>query len=307
MQKPAEGLHMDARTKLLGLVGSPVEHSLSPVFMNFVLQKLGLNYCYAAFDVAPQDLRQAMEGLKVLGFKGANVTIPHKNAVIRYLDYTDAQAQVIGAVNCMVCRDMTLHGCNTDWHGFLRPLKDRGIHLENWTALVLGCGGAARGVVFALVTGGIGRIMLVNRTRENALRFIEWCKDRLEFEDISYLGEGCHIQGDQLEQLQQKVNSSNIIINTTPVGMHPRVLDCPLHSDIFFNKEQIVYDLIYNPLETVLLHRAGKQGAKIINGLEMLILQGLYSLAIWFPEKKQEIFSIQHSVIDYTENALPAE
>lgn len=283
---------IDAQTSLIGLFGNPVEHSLSPLFMNHALWLLRLNYRYIAFNVEGEKLRDAVESLRILGFAGCNITLPHKTAVMDSLDSVDEQAQTIGAVNCIVNRSGRLTGYNTDHLGFVKPLQDRRIRISNEAALVIGCGGAAKGALFALTNTGVGSISLINRTEENAKKIIHWCEEVLGYKSCFYKGKS--------EQISQRlVEQTRLIVNTTPVGMFPGIEECPIPDRISFHPEQCVYDMVYNPWKTRLLKKAHKDGATIINGFEMLITQGLSSLELWFPEKAEEIFSRQREILSF--------
>jgi shikimate dehydrogenase len=284
---------INATTGLAALFGHPVEHSLSPLFMNYAMQMLQLNCRYLAFDVEPGSLKDALSSMRTLGCYGINITIPHKNAVIKYLDTLDTDAQKIGAVNCIYRKGKLLVGTNTDHRGFIQPLKERGYGLSKIEALLIGCGGAARGVVYALWKEGVKKILLVNRTQKNAQKFIYWCKKSLQDLDIDYIGSFRKIK-------KEAISECGLIINTTPVGMYPATDDCPLPEEFSLHKGQAVYDLVYNPESTRLLQRARDDGADVIKGLQMLILQGIYSLSLWFPQKKDEIVSLSDAVLEYT-------
>lgn len=288
---------IDAHTGLLGLLGQPVEHSFSPLFMNLALEKLSLNYRYLAFPVRSENLGAAVAGMRALGVLGATVTIPHKQAIIPLLDRIDGEARSIGAVNCVDYRDGRLVGGNTDHSGFSRPLADRRFTPRGTRVLVLGCGGAARAVVFALVREKCTGILVANRGPERARELVAWSRQELGFREISYIGPGEEIT-------QEQVDGCALIVNTTPVGMFPRVEDCPIPNALVFRPHQLVYDLIYNPGETRLLSLARECGAAVINGLEMLVTQGLYALATWFPERKERIFSLHHAIISETSRRL---
>ena len=286
-----------ALTKPLGLFGNPVEHSFSPLFMNHALSLLNLNYRYLAFAIEESTVEAAVRALRILGFRGANVTIPFKQSVSHHLDHVDDLAKKIGAVNCILNVEGALTGYNTDQAGFIKPLIDRGICIKGRRALVIGAGGAARAVLTGLIDQGISDVLLFNRTDRNAATLIDWCTGELQFAHIDY--------GGPPSNLDQKVlKSFELIINTTPVGMHPATEDAPLSGSLSFAEHQTVYDLIYNPWETRLLGRARAGGAAILNGFEMLILQGLYSLACWFPQREKEIFSLQENIVDYTRQVV---
>lgn len=288
---------IDAGTGLLGLLGHPVEHSLSPLFMNRALEELSLNFRYLAFGIPPPDLEAAVAGLRSLGLRGANVTIPHKQAVIPLLDRIDGEARSIGAVNCITRRGGGLAGGNTDHLGFIKPLADRRVDLREARALVIGCGGGARAVVYALVREGIGELVLANRSGRRARELLAWCGEELGFRKASWIGPGTAVT-------QELADRCNLVVNTTPVGMFPRTRDCPVAGNLVFGPGRVVYDLVYNPPETRLLALARRGGAEAVNGLDMLVTQGLYALARWFPWKKEQIFSLQHDIITYTRRRL---
>lgn len=291
---------IDAHTGLLGLLGEPVEHSFSPLFMNLALEKLSLNYRYLAFSVRPADLNAALAGLRALGMRGATVTIPHKQAIIPLLDRIEGEARSIGAVNCIDRRGGELVGTNTDHLGFLKPLADRGFSVEGIRALVLGCGGAARAVVFSLVREKCAGLLLANRRPDRARELIAWSQRELGFQEISYIGPGEKVT-------QALVDRCSLVVNATPVGMFPRTGNCPVPNAVVFHPHQLIYDLIYNPVETRLLALARSRGSTVINGLEMLVTQGLYALAAWFPQRKERIFSLQHAIISDTRRRLFSE
>jgi len=283
---------IDAHTTLIGLFGYPVTHSLSPLFMNYALERLKINCRYVAFNIPEGNLQNALQAARVLSFRGLNLTIPHKIAAIAAVDTADPRAEQIGAVNCIVNEGGILSGYNTDYLGFLKPMEDRNIVIEGKKALIIGCGGAARAVAYALIHSGIREVHLVNRTEHNAEAFISWCRKKLRFKEIVYEGDGRSIN-------QELFSSFGLIVNTTPLGMHPRIEEFPLGKGIKFNRDQIVYDLIYNPWETELLRMARKDGAQTINGFEMLIVQGLHSISLWFPDRTEQAFSLQGSIMDF--------
>jgi shikimate dehydrogenase len=300
---------MDSETKLIGLFGHPVGHSLSPSFMNAALKALGVNCVYLAFDVEGRALGEAVKSLRLFGWKGANVTIPHKQEVAGFLDLVDEDARTIGAVNCIVNRDGALLGCNTDHLGFRVTLDKRGFRLGAITAALIGCGGAARGVLFALAKGGVGKVYLINRTERRALELAAWADARLGFARAEYIGDGSKECADSaLKALAE----ASLVVNTTPVGMlrregtpgSPSVEASPLGAEFDFRPGVLVYDLIYNPRKTAFLKMAEARGASTMNGLPMLIQQGLHSLALWFPGRTNDIFSLEGKLLRMSARAL---
>ena len=282
----------------LGLIGNPVEHSLSPVFMNYILEKLGINYRYSALKVDENELKIAIDGIRSLGFRGLNVTIPFKKKVVNYIDQLDEDAERIGAVNCILNDNNKLKGFNTDYRGFIWPIRDYKDLIKGSNVLILGCGGAARGVVYSLSRLKINSIQIVNRSEDNAREFIKWARSIFDPETkIEYIGNSQSVDSSLLKYIL-------LIINTTPLGMSPNIEESPLNQNISFYKTNIVYDLIYNPLETKLLKRAKECGAKTINGFPMLIAQGIYSLSYWFPEVKEEAFSLYDEAVSSTEKYM---
>ena len=265
---------IDPTTKLLGLIGDPVEHSLSPAMQNFIFKKLNLNYCYLAFRVNAEELKHALEGIRALRIAGVNVTVPHKQSVIRFLDELDHEANILKAVNTIKNTDGKLIGYNTDGIGFRRSLKAQNIKLSGKRAVVLGAGGAARAAVYSLIMLGIGPMIIYNRTLSRAKELADEMRASTGFKAIH----GRELDDDQLlEDLQ----SAQLLVNATSVGMHPDVHSSPIKDVSALHAGLFVYDLIYNPAKTKLLQDAEKQGARILNGLDMLIYQGIESLKIW--------------------------
>jgi shikimate dehydrogenase len=265
--------------------------------MNHALQLLDLNYRYLAFAVRERDVGQAVQSIRALNFRGTNVTIPHKQFVMQHLDHVHDAAGNIGAVNCILNDNGVLTGYNTDRTGFVKPIKDRGIDIAGRRALIIGAGGAARAVVSGLVEQGTASVLILNRTERNGKDITGWCSGKLHFKDIGYGGPPSKLE-------QHVLDSFDLIVNTTPVGMHPEIAASPLPAELNFHHDQVVYDLIYNPAESRLLSHAAAGDAVTINGFEMLIIQGLYSLAIWFPQHEDQIFSLQDRIVTYTRRTV---
>ncbi|HIQ32385.1 MAG TPA: shikimate dehydrogenase [Methanothermococcus okinawensis] len=258
---------IDSKTKLLGLIGHPVEHSLSPLMHNSALRDKGLNYVYLAFDVHPDKLKYVVEGAKALGtFKGFNVTVPHKVEIIKYLDKLDREAQLIGAVNTVKIEGDVALGYNTDGLGARMALEEEIGKVKGRDILVIGAGGAARAVAFEMAKDN--KVTIVNRTPEKAKLLAEEISRKLNRE-VGY--------GD----LNVDVGRYEIVIHATPVGMYPHVDVKPVIDVERIHSGMVVMDLIYNPRETVLLREAKKRGAKTINGIGMLVYQGALAFEIW--------------------------
>jgi len=261
--------------KLFGLIGCPVSHSLSPLMHNDAFQQLGINAYYHAFHVELEDLKAAVSGMKALGVSGFNVTIPYKTAIIPFLDEVDEMALQIGAVNTVVNENGRFVGYNTDGPGFVRALREETkIDLAGKKVLMIGAGGAARGIYFSLGDSGVERIDICNRTVGNGEKLILERKQ-------PYLSSAYSI--DQAEEMLEKYD---IIINTTSVGMTPRENEMPI-SLANLKSDAIVSDIVYNPMITRLLQEAERYGATIQNGIGMFVYQGALAFEKWtgrFPD-----------------------
>jgi shikimate dehydrogenase len=267
---------MDGRTQLVGLIGWPVEHSFSPRMHNAAFDALGLNWRYVPLPVRPGRVEDALRGLMALGFRGANVTVPHKRAVLAALDDVAPDARALGAVNTLVVareddRGPALHGHNTDAGGFVAALRRGGFTPQGARAVVVGAGGAARAVVFGLLEAGARRVVVLNRTPARARRL------------VADLGAGDRLDAHPLtgEALVEHARAADLLVNATTVGMAPAaertiwVVDAPLPASL------TVFDLVYNPLETRLLRQARRVGAATIDGLGMLVHQGAQAFELW--------------------------
>ncbi len=251
---------INARTELYGVIGYPVKHSLSPVFQNALLKYIGLNAIYLAFEVKPEELRDALRGFKAIGIRGINITIPHKEAIMEYLDEIDPVAQKIGAVNTVKFENGKAKGYNTDWIGFIKALKMLVSSVKGEKVLVLGAGGASKAVIYALLHEE-AEVFLWNRTKEKALNLAKRFNDRLT----------------AVNRPEDVIKKVKIIVNTTSVGLKeddPEIFDYSL-----ITPENIVVDIIYK--ETKLIKRAKEVGAKYQDGLPMLLWQGIESFKIW--------------------------
>ncbi|KUK27746.1 MAG: Shikimate dehydrogenase [Acetothermia bacterium 64_32] len=257
----------DSQTRLLGLIGDPVEHSLSPLLHSFLISRAGLNFCYLAFRVPRESLSGAILGMRALGIRGLNVTIPHKEAVVPFLDRLSPEAEAVGAVNTIASQDGELVGYNTDIQGFLAPLLARGVSLAGKRAVVLGAGGGAAACAYALLREG-AEVAITSRTPERTLALAR---------RLSRFGT---VSAHPLEGLPVLLAEADLLVNATPVGMHPHPEGCPLPPELL-REDLLVYDLVYNPTPTRLLREAAARGATAIGGLEMLVWQGAKALKLW--------------------------
>ena len=249
---------INGQTKIFGILGRPVAHSLSPAMHNAAFRHLGINAVYVAFPVT--DLAQAVSGLRALGIGGVSVTIPFKEEIIPCLDELDPQAAAIGAVNTVVNRDGHLTGYNTDWLGAMTALTAK-ISLKGQHVLILGAGGASRAIAYGIIQAG-GRVSLTD----------------LDAARAAALGQDLGAQAIPLEALDRC--DAAILVNATPVGMTPDVDGIAINPDLL-GRFQVVMDIVYQPLTTRLLREARARGAATIDGLQMLIHQGAAQFELW--------------------------
>ncbi len=263
---------INSETKLVAVIGNPVSHSMSPAMHNAAFRHLGLNYVYLAFKV--ENLKAAVQAMRELGFEGYSVTIPHKQNIIKYLDRIDPLAAKIGAVNTVVNSRGLLIGYNTDAIGAIESLKAKTSLTKKRIAL-LGAGGAARAVAFALLAEK-AELKIFNRTFEKSKSLAK--------------SVGCGYAGlDELFSFNPE-----IIINATSVGMHPNPKASPLDKAIL-KKGTIVFDMVYNPVETLLLKQARASGCETISGIEMLLAQGAKQFKLW--TGKDAPFDVMRSAV----------
>ena len=264
-------MEIKGSTNVVGLIGHPVEHSFSPPMHNAAFKKLAMDYVYTAFDVNPKNLEHAIAGAQALGIKGFNVTIPHKIEVMKYLDEIDDVASLIGAVNTIDFKD--LKGYNTDGIGAIKAISEV-TKIKNKNVLITGAGGASRAISFYIAEYGADRLEILNRNVEKA--------DKLA-SDISDSGLIDNVNSDSIKNMN--LDDVDILINTTPVGMHPNVNDTPIALAGDMHEELAVFDAVYNPNETELLKEAIKANAKPVYGIKMLLYQGAESFNIWTGKK----------------------
>ncbi|MBT2284325.1 shikimate dehydrogenase [Paenibacillus polymyxa] len=256
---------------LLGVMGDPIAHSKSPAMHNAALLAAGVNGMYMPLHVHPDQLEAAVRGIVALNYRGVNVTIPHKEQVMQYLDVIDESARLIGAVNTIINEGGTLTGYNTDGIGYVRSLKEEAVpELAGKRIAVLGAGGAARGVIYALALEKPERIHILNRTADRAIALAS---------DLRGHGLG-EISGSGMEDAATILDTADIVINTTAAGMHPHVDDLPVDPALI-REGAAVSDLIYNPLETRLLRESRMRGCTVHGGLGMFVYQGAVAFEHW--------------------------
>jgi shikimate dehydrogenase len=249
---------IDANTSLYGLIGNPVAHSLSPLMHNQAFAATGCNAVYLAFCVS--DPGAALKSIKALNLRGLSVTLPHKLAVMEYLDDIDPTAAKIGAVNTIVNRNGRLMGYNTDCQGAIDALQTR-TTIDGKSVAIIGAGGAARAIGFGLMAVA-KRLTILNRTRKTGEQL------------------AADLQADYSALDDCQVNRYDILINTTPVGMHPDTDATPMAKQAL-SKDMVVMDIVYNPLNTRFLKEATDSGCRTIGGLDMFVFQGAHQFELW--------------------------
>jgi shikimate dehydrogenase len=265
------------RTKWVGIIGYPIRHSLSPLMHNAAFEATGLDYCFIPLEVEPQKLRSAVKAMRLLGFCGFNVTIPHKRRIMAWVDRLSPEARLIGAVNTVEIRRGRWIGHNTDGRGFLQAFREEaGESIRGKRVLILGAGGAARAVAFQCALEGGGGVMIANRSSARSAELVRDLRRPPVRSTASALPWN-------EASLKAGARQADIIINATSVGMKPD--DPPLLPPHVLKPDQIVCDLIYKPPVTLLLKQAHAAGAKTINGLGMLVHQGALAFEIWTGER----------------------
>jgi shikimate dehydrogenase len=260
--------------KIVGLIGYPLGHSVSPAMHNAAFKKLGLDFEYVPFEVDPKDLPEALTGLRALHIAGFNITIPHKETIVPKLDEVTKLARIIGAVNTVVNQEGKLIGFNTDGAGFIESLKeDAKIDPKGKSVVILGAGGASRAVSVMLAEANAKSLTITDVQEDKTKNLAEYVG--------SYFDISCNFVAPDSPELQAAINEAEILVNSTPIGMHPRVDQSPLSEKIKLHPKLLVYDLVYNPSETKLLKTAKAAGAKTCSGLGMLVRQGALAFTLW--------------------------
>jgi len=268
---------INGHTTLVGLIAWPVGHSVSPPMHNAAFEILGLNWCYVPLPVAPSQVENAVRGAAALGFRGVNVTVPHKQAVIPALDVVAPDAAQFGAVNTIVIdRDATgrptITGHNTDYQGFLGSLRQGGFEPAGKSAVVVGAGGAGRAVVFGLLRADVRDVLVLDTQPQQVQSLLA---------DLGRDGAPLRTAPLSTETLVESARVADLLVNATPVGMSPKIDASIWPADAPFPAHLTVFDLVYNPQETQLLRQARAAGAVAIDGLDMLVRQGAIAFELW--------------------------
>ncbi len=264
-------MEISSNTRLCGLIGDPVKHSISPNMFNAAFKVTNLDFAYLAMNVRKNNLAWAMKAVKALNIHGLNVTIPHKINVVKHLDWIDSEARMIGAVNTILNNRGELEGYNTDGIGAVRAIEESDTRLEGKTAVLIGSGGAARAIAFAL-SDRVEKLTILNRHADKARKLsAELTRKKGGRACSGSLGK---------RDLKLAMSEADLVVNATSVGMHPQDNISFLNSS-FLRPDQMVFDIVYNPLETMLLKEATRVGAKAVNGLGMLVHQAAEAFKIW--------------------------
>lgn len=267
-----------ANTKILGLIGHPLKHSYSPFVQNVAFELKDMDYIYLPFDVPTSNLKSALRGMVSLGINGFNITIPHKENILQYMNNVSEEASIIGAINTVVNDMGKLSGFNTDVNGLMETLSPFKDDISGNDVCVIGAGGAARAAIYTLIRHfKPAKIYIINRTEQRAEALKYYFKDKMKFDAF---------KTKELfpPDLVETFRSSKLIINSTSVGMYPDIDDSITDLPESFSKDQIVFDMVYNPLKTNLIKLASLQGSIVLDGLKMLVYQAAKSFELWTGE-----------------------
>jgi shikimate dehydrogenase len=262
---------ISGKTKVYGVIGDPVEHSISPTIQNAAFEAAELDCAFLTFKVSPDQVGIALSGMRALGIEGLNVTMPHKNAVIGFLDEVDQTAKLLNAVNTVKNEDGKLYGFNTDGVGALKALRENGVDPKGKKVTLLGAGGAARAIAFALAPEA-DELSIVNRTLKPAAELANLLHQTFNSKAVAYTLSPLAVKATLAE--------ADLLINATSVGMKPNANQTPVKRQ-WLKPDLAVMDIVYDPIETKLAKDAKAAGAKVVSGVEMLIYQGAASFEIW--------------------------
>lgn len=266
-------MEIDTKTKICGLIGYPIGHSVSPVIHNNLAEIYGQNLVYVPLQVEPGKLKEAVEGAEAFGFLGMNVTVPYKSAVIPYLKETEPSAEQIGAVNTLVRTEGGYKGYNTDMPGLFRAMCADGVRIEGEEVILLGAGGVARAIAFLLLTKNAKRVYILNRSRERALDLTE---------EVNKAAGRPFAKAYALEEYRQLESSRKyLVIQATNVGMYPHTEHAVIEDEDFYKLAKTGYDVIFNPLKTRFMQLVEEAGGTAYHGLKMLLYQGIIAYELW--------------------------
>ena len=293
-----ENIPITGHTRLTGLLGSPVKHSLSPLMHNTAFRILGLDFVYLCFDVNEETLKEAVRGLTACGIRGFNLTMPNKNRIMELLDAYTPAARLVGAVNTVLAEDGKLTGYNTDGIGFLRSLEEAGTTVRGKKLVLLGAGGAASAIAAQAALDGAAELNIFLRPASRFYARTEQLAESLIRETV------CRVQVCDLEDgsyLRKLLESADVLIQATPVGMEPETEQCLIPDAGWLHPDLTVADIIYHPRKTKMLKMAEQAGCRVCPGLGMLLHQGAEAFRIW-TGRKMPLEQIR-KIIDGTDSA----
>lgn len=262
--------NISSKTKVYSVIGHPVSQSFSPKIHNYLFEKYGIDAVYVSYDVDPDHVGEAINGIRHLGIMGTNVTIPHKIEVMKYLDEIDEKAKLFGAVNTIKNVDGKLYGYNTDGTGLTKSLKDAsGETMDGKKVLIIGAGGACRSIAIQLAIENAASIEIVNRSIEKAQSIVDTINEHFDTKAIAT----------SKVITQKDIDDVDVLINTTPIGMGTD--ESPIDTSLVPPKNMIIADAVYKPHETAFIKWGFKHDLKIAYGIQMLINQGVHSFSIW--------------------------
>ncbi len=268
-------MDISGKTKICGVIGNPIQHTLSPAIQNAAFKHLNLDFIFVAFKVTTTELEMAIQGMRSLNICGLNITMPHKKNVIKYLDEMDSLVRSLNSVNTIVNKKGLLFGFSTDGIGAVKALQENGVHLSSSKVVLIGAGGAGRAIAFSIVNK-VKDLVVLNRDPKKV--------KTLEFDLKLKNNKNIHCGILSENSLKKNLRSSDVLINATNIGMNPNS-NLSIINPKFLTSNLTVMDIVYTPLETKLLADAKKVGAKTIDGVEMLIYQGAASFKLWTGRK----------------------
>lgn len=286
-------IEVNGKTRTCGLIGNPVEHTLSPLIHNSLAGELGQNMVYVPFFVEKGQLENAVKGAYGLHILGCNVTVPYKSEVIPYLAEVDELAGKIGAVNTLVRTEGGYKGYNTDITGLLRAMKSDGVFIKDEQIVILGAGGVGRAVAFMCAANGAKKVYLLNRSIDKAKEIAADVNGSLQVSTVEAMA---------LADYEKLPDEKYLVIQCTSVGLAPKVEEVVIADEAFYKKVKIAYDLIYNPWETRFMKLAKKQGAEAYNGLKMLLFQAVDAFELWTGCKISD--ERAYKIYDLLQNAI---
>ncbi len=281
-------------TKLFAVIGDPIGHSLSPLMQNWMINYFKIDAAYVAFHVKTDHLKQCVNGIKAFNMGGINVTVPHKEQILKYVDQKSPEVELLGAANTLKLKDGLVTAYVTDPFGFIESLGPNRTRFENAKVLMFGAGGAAKSVAYALSRLKINKLTITDIIKEKADTLAATAKQAFKIPLTEAV---------QPANIQDRISESSIIINATAIGMLPDTEKSVLNDYSAVTNRHFVFDLIYNPGQTTLMKNAEKRGAVVQNGLDMLIFQGLQSLRIWMNEE----YELKGAALNELKNIMKQE